>query len=308
MSRLSFILPAYKRRYLADAIRSILAQTFNDFELVVVDDCSPENLHEVVAEFSDARLKYVRNEQNIGGENLVSAWNKAMTYADGEWCVLASDDDVYHPKFVESLLALAERYPQCEVVHCRTGIIDENGNLTKVAEKRPEFESCADLLYARGVKRCLQTVPEFMFKREAFARIGGFISFPLAWYSDDATWLTLASDNGIVCSPDVLFFWRYSGINISSRFDVTAGKIAAGEAYKKWLTGFIAMIRPSSEEDQKVLSYAGNMIQEAVDQQTLFDLDDTKFWLWLKIVMREPMSSRLKLRTMRNRIRKLMHL
>ena len=308
MLRLSFILPAYKRRYLADAIRSILAQTFKEFELVVVDDCSPEDLKGVLAEFSDSRLKYMCNERNLGGGNLVAAWNKAMSYAQGEWCVLASDDDLYHPKFAESLLALAERYPQCEVVHCRIGIIDEKGELTKVAEKRPEFESCADLLYARGVKRCLQTASEFMFRREAFARIGGFVNFPLAWYSDDATWLSLARDNGIVCSPAVLFFWRYSGINISSRFDVTSGKIAAGEEYKKWLTYFIATIKPSSEEDQKVLKFAGNMVSEYVDQQTLFDLDDTKFWSWLKIVMREPMPSRLKLRTIRNRIRKLVHL
>ena len=96
MPKVSFVLPAYKRRFLHEAIASILSQSYTDFELIVVDDASPENLQEVVDEFHDDRLAYHRNERNIGGKDLVAAWNQAMEYAIGQWCVLASDDDVYH--------------------------------------------------------------------------------------------------------------------------------------------------------------------------------------------------------------------
>ena len=110
--KLSFVLPAYKRKYLGDAIASILAQTFRDFELVVVDDASPEHLEEIVASFDDPRLTYVRNVENLGGKNLVDNWNKALGLATGTYCVVASDDDVYDPSFAAEMLSLAARYPQ----------------------------------------------------------------------------------------------------------------------------------------------------------------------------------------------------
>ena len=125
MSRVSFILPAYKRRFLKEAIDSILAQTCREFELVVVDDKSPEGLHEVIKEYSweknceplsdggkkwlvdGVSVRYYQNSENIGGRDLVAAWNHAMEYATGEWCVLASDDDVYHLSVCTDTLKLA---------------------------------------------------------------------------------------------------------------------------------------------------------------------------------------------------------
>lgn len=308
MIRLSFILAAYKCKYLSEAIKSILRQTYRDFELVVVDDCSPEGLQEIVADFQDERVRYVRNEKNFGGTNLVAAWNKALEQARGEWCVLASDDDVYLPRYAEVMMELTARYPELDVLHCRTGVIDENGKLYKVGEKRPEVESFADLLYARGVKRCLQTAPEFMFRTSALKAIGGFVNFPLAWYSDDATWLMLAKEKGIACADEVLFHWRFSGINISSRFDVTEKKILAAEQYKTWLGEIVPSVKPCSVSDALVLRQAFKQTVGAVDQQSLFDFDDTNFFPWLRMMFMMDLPRCLKFRSVRNRIRKIVHL
>ena len=62
MPKVSFIMPAYKARFLKEAIASIIAQTFVDWELVVVDDCSPDNLEQIVSKFKDGRIRYFRNE------------------------------------------------------------------------------------------------------------------------------------------------------------------------------------------------------------------------------------------------------
>ena len=115
--RVSFILPAWKRRFLGEAIECILAQTFKDFELVVVDDASPENLGEVVSQFRDVRLRYVHYGENLGKRDLVAAWNRAFTEARGEFAVLASDDDRHLPRFLEVMLDLAERYPRADAFH-----------------------------------------------------------------------------------------------------------------------------------------------------------------------------------------------
>lgn len=306
--KVSFCIPAYKRKYLREAIQSLLDQTYKNIEIIVVDDKSPERLSEVMAEFTDSRIRYYVNGENLGGKNPLYNYNKAFSYATGDYSVIASDDDIYHPQFAEKMVALAEAHPDVNIFHCRICIVDGEGKLVKIGDLWPEFETCADYLYSRGVRRFAQTMPEFLVRTKALRDVGGMLEMPLAWYSDDATWFLLAKEHGIVSTHEILFRWRYSGVNISSRFDITEKKVAAGESYKAWLKDFLPSVRPMSAEDGLVLQYSAQHIFEAVDQQTLFDLDDTKFWSWLKIVMREPMPSRLKLRTIRNRIRKLVHL
>ena len=306
--KVSFCIPAYKRKYLKEAIQSLLDQTYKDIEIIVVNDRSPEHLSEVMAEFADSRIRYYVNEENLGGKNPIYNYNKAFSYAKGEYAVIASDDDIYHPQFAEKMVAIADAHPEVNIFHCRISIVDGAGKLIKVGDLWPEFETCADYLYSRGVRRLAQTMPEFLVRTTALRDIGGMVEMPLAWYSDDATWFLLAKDHGIITTPEILFNWRYSGVNISSRFDIAAQKVAAGEAYKVWLRTFLPSVRPRSEEDGVILRYSIEHIYEAVDQQTLFDLDDTKFWLWLKIVCGERMPVRLRLRAIRNRIRKVLGL
>ena len=206
MSRplVSFVLPAFKAAYLHDAVASILAQDYLLFELIIVDDASPEDLEAIVSRFQDSRVAYFRNTENYGGQDLVSSWSRAVRRARGEFCVLASDDDLYAPTFLSSMLRLADAHPECDIFHCRIGMINATGAVTKIAEKRPEYESCADMMYARGIKRCFQVAPEFFFRRSAFERIGGFVNFPVGWYSDEATWYALAA--GVCIVPKKCFF------------------------------------------------------------------------------------------------------
>ena len=306
--KVSFCIPAYKGKYIKETIDSLLAQTLQEIEIIVADDRSPDNLGKILSEYKDPRIRYYLNEENLGGRNPMYNYNKAFSFATGEYSVIAGDDDLYHSQYAEKMLKLAESHPEVDIFHCRIGIIDGKGKLTKIGDLWPEYESCADYLYSRGVRRSAQTMPEFFVRTSALKAIGGMVEMPLAWYSDDATWFFLAKEKGIVATPEVLFHWRYSGINISSRFDVTEKKVIAGEKFKEWLRNFIPTIIPTSTEDALTLEYVKNHIFESVDQQTLFDLDDTKFSLWFKIITKVELPRRLKLRSVRNRVRKYLFL
>ncbi len=273
----SFIMPAWKRSFLRQAIKSILSQGYTDFELVVVDDASPENLEEVVREFNDSRIIYKRNKVNIGGRDLVAAWNHAMEYAKGEFCVLASDDDEYAPGYLTEMMRLAEKYRDVDVFHCRLAFIDSEGKRTGVSEIRSEYESGSEFLYNRAVRRMRQYAPDFMFRTEALRRIGGFVSFPRAWFSDDATWISLAKEHGVAYSSQVLFSWRSSGENISTLFSDVTEKLKAGEAYLEWLKSYMKDFAPVLEKDREMLLKSDKGVGYAVDHISFWVLHNAKF-------------------------------
>ena len=78
----SFVLPAYKAAYLKEAIDSILNQTYKEFELIIVNDASPEGVDAIVRSYDDPRIQYYVNAENIGGKDLVAQWNYSITYAN----------------------------------------------------------------------------------------------------------------------------------------------------------------------------------------------------------------------------------
>ncbi|MBR4170642.1 MAG: glycosyltransferase family 2 protein, partial [Kiritimatiellae bacterium] len=125
----SVVIPAFKGAFFEQMVRSVLDQTFRNFELIVVDDASPFDFSAILAKFGDTRITYHRNGQNLGGKNLSEAYRHACSFAKGKYIVLASDDDVYMPAYLERMVALAESNPGVSLFSCRVGHIDESGEL-----------------------------------------------------------------------------------------------------------------------------------------------------------------------------------
>ena len=215
MIKYSFVLPAYKARFFREAVDSILAQTYKDFELVIVNDSSPEDLETIVNSYDDRRIRYYVNEVNIGGKNLVAQWNHCLEYAKGEYVILASDDDVYSPEYLERMNELVDKYPSVNVFRPRVKRIDENGNILHLDGYISEYLSKVEFLYFWSSCLIGSGIPFYIFKRDALMSIGGFVDYPLAWFSDDAT-VFLLSDDGVVTCNNTLFSFRQSGLNIST--------------------------------------------------------------------------------------------
>ena len=108
MHKYTFLIPAYKSKFLNETLRSIKNQRFPDFEVIVSDDNSPEDLFSIVIPYlDDSRYHYRRNEINIGGNNLVSHWNLLVDLCETDYCIMAGDDDVYDECFLERIDTLA---------------------------------------------------------------------------------------------------------------------------------------------------------------------------------------------------------
>ena len=246
--KLSFILPAWKARFLKGAISSIVSQTSPDWELVVVDDCSPEPLKEIVASFDDPRIRYIRNEKNLGGKNLVRQWNHCITFATGDYIVLAADDDLYKPTFCEECLRLAGKYPQVDLIHSSVEQIDEEGKHLWDDSILPEFTSKYEYLNWWLTGRSFTCIGNFAFRRTALLEMGGFIDFPCAFGSDIATPIAL-SRNGVANTSEMLFCFRQSTQHLSSDSSRFKEKLEAISQLSEWLQA-IDYETPGNEKDK----------------------------------------------------------
>ena len=249
MTTVSFILPAWKSKYLHEAIQSIVVQTSPKWELVVVDDCSPEPLREIVASFDDPRIHYVRNEKNLGGHNLVRQWNHCITYAKGDWIVLAADDDLYKATFCEKVIRLAEKYPNVDLIHSSVEQIDENGKHLWDDSILPEYTSKYEYLHWWLTGRSFTCIGNFAFRRSALEALGGFIDFPCAFGSDIATPIAVSA-NGVANTQEMLFCFRQSAQHLSADSSRFKEKLEAVSQLSDWLQA-IDYETPDNPKDLK---------------------------------------------------------
>ena len=237
----SFLLPAYKVQHLDKAIKSILNQSFNDFELIVVNDCSPDDIENIVKKYHDDRLRYYKNGKNIGGKDLVAQWNQCLNYAKGEWSVMASDDDIYHPDFLQEMISLSEKYPQNDVFHCNILTIDDNDRIIDVSHQIGEHETILQNFYYRMTYQRIEAFQDYFIRTSRLKQIGGYLYFPLATFSDITTIVSIAGNNGIICSNKYLFKWRCNGKNISTNPNTCIDRIKACEKLISWIESNYSM-------------------------------------------------------------------
>lgn len=256
----SFVLPAYKARFFKEALDSILSQTYKDFELIIVNDASPEDLGSIVKSYDDPRIRYYVNEQNIGGKDLVAQWNHCLEYAIGEYIILASDDDVYHVEYLEKMDKLVCQYPAVNVFRPRIKWINYDGCTINIEPKIKELMSQIDFIYLYSKGSISRGIQFYLFKKRALLNIKGFINFPLAWFSDDATVMKLSRDK-IISTNEILFSFRDSGLNISSTInnkEMLLHKLYAAELFYSWLVDELKYVICNNKEDscKKMVVYS----------------------------------------------------
>ena len=224
--------------FLDVAIQSVLNQTFNDFELIILNDESPDNIKQIIKKYNDSRIKYYENDTNVGQKNLINVWNQCLSYARGDRFVLFSDDDIYDQSFLEEMNKISIKYPDVDLFHCRVQKINTNGDVLTLSPLCPEYESALDFIWHRLNGYRLQFAPDFMCRTKKLKEIGGFYDLPLAWGSDDVTWFKLAMNGGVAFVSEPLCSWRISEINISKIGNVHL-RLAAIDSYEKWMNLFI---------------------------------------------------------------------
>lgn len=235
--KFSFLLPAYKVSFLEQSINSILNQKFKDFEIIISDDCSPNNIKEIVNNFHDSRITYQRNDKNIGAENMVNHWNLLLSQAKGEYVIVASDDDIYEPNFLEEIDKLINKYPQVDLFRARVRNINTQNEPIWEDALYPEFQDEFSAICSYSTV----CVGNYVFKTSEIKKGGGFFYLPYAMGSDTATAILMAK-NGMCNTSSILFNYRISNIQVSHASKntiVDKGKMEAALRFHTWMYNYL---------------------------------------------------------------------
>lgn len=159
MPRISVCLPTFNgERFLAEAIESVLCQTFSDFELVLIDDCSTDGTWELVQQFakSDSRIRALRNTSNKG---LFENYNECMSHASGDLIKLFAQDDVWDCSILEKMAAPFLSNESISLVVSAREWIDEDGTRIPLEHPLTEFDR---LDGKELIRRCLLSMTNWV--------------------------------------------------------------------------------------------------------------------------------------------------
>jgi glycosyltransferase involved in cell wall biosynthesis len=235
MPKVTVITPNYNHaRYLARRLDSILAQTFQDFELIVLDDASTDNSREVIESYAkDPRVKTIFNAENNG--STFKQWNLGLSHARGDYVWFAESDDYAEPALLETLVDRLDRHPNVGLAFCQSWAVDESGTLLhnhlEVLEQQNYATHWRDDYVNSGHDECSNymfwhnTIPNasaVLLRRHILERAGGPPE-DMVICGDWFTYINVLSISDIAFVATPLNYYRQHQNNVRSRVSQKAG-------------------------------------------------------------------------------------
>lgn len=213
-SKVSVIMPVYKgEKHLATAIDSVLTQTYGDFELIVVNDCSPDRSEEIIRRYAgDPRVKVLRNATNLG---VAASRNRALVEAAGQYVTFLDQDDIWVPEKIAIQVSVIEAHPELGLLYSRIARMDDAGVLCATDAKRPptdfgnpnaKLDIFPDVFPSLFISNSIQPLTT-MIPRRVLDDVGPFIP-ELAGADDYELWLRIALRYPVGRLETILGFWR----------------------------------------------------------------------------------------------------
>jgi glycosyltransferase involved in cell wall biosynthesis len=213
----SFVVPCYKlARFLPECISSILSQSFRDIEVLIMDDCSPDNTAEVANAFQDSRIRYVRNETTLGP---LRNYNKGIGLSRGKYVWLISADDyLRRPYVLDRYVEVLEAHPKVGYTFC-SGVGVRNGTETQLVEYSrysARNEIVEGRVFLTKLLNCnIVLAASVLVRRQCYEEISFFplgvvwagMPIDMAWGGDWYLWLLFALffDVGYFAEPMVCY-------------------------------------------------------------------------------------------------------
>ncbi|HET7315120.1 glycosyltransferase family 2 protein [Salinisphaera sp.] len=210
--RVSVFIPAFNaERYIAQAIESVLSQTWSDFELLIIDDGSTDNTSAVLDRYAgDARVRIEYNDSNRG-----TPWtrNRGLEMARGEYIALLDADDVCMPDRLEEQVAFLDRRPDISVLGTRVAKSDEEGRALPIDRRRRQWFEPDDIA-VEMLFSCPILQPTMMARSAVLKAYGYDLDFPVA--QDYEQFVRMACEQRFAVLPQALTLYRQHATQATS--------------------------------------------------------------------------------------------
>ena len=264
MATVSVIVPNYNHgKYLRRRVESILAQRYQDFELILLDDCSTDESREILRAYAgDARVRVEFNAQNSGTP--FKQWNKGVRMARGKYVWMAESDDYADERLLERLVAVLEAEPEVAFAYCRSWRVGEEDEEMGYADsylERLDAQHWKQDFVADGREECRRyfvmcapvwNASAVVFRKEVYERVG-MADERMRVSADYKVWAKMAMEGKIGYVGEPLSYYRTHLENVRTRTD--AGGVLLAEYFyvMRWVVGAVAKAetlagRPRLEE------------------------------------------------------------
>lgn len=200
LPQVSILMPVYNTApYLREAMDSMLSQTFTDFELIVLNDCSPDNAEEILDTYDDPRIVRYRGERNVGLANVL---NVGIEMARGKYIARMDSDDISLPNRLKVQVDFLEKHPDIDLVSVAMQLFGAKEEVW-VREQNPEKVKINALFYSPVLHA------SSMWRKESFERHGLRFRQDMVPAEDYDLWTrALVRGLKLVNLPDVLYRYR----------------------------------------------------------------------------------------------------
>lgn len=274
--RVTYVVPCYNLGHLlGECVESILDQTFRELEVIVMDDCSPDNTPAIAGALArrDPRVRYVRNEVNL---RHLANYNKGIRLARGEYvCLISADDKLRRPNVVEKFAGLMDDHPEVGFVFCPVMKFRQTGEFAlygSCGESDAIFKG-EDFLRRWLFNGNIVPAPAGIARKSAWESAGLFpLDLPFAgdWYM----WCAFALDADVGYFAEPMVSYRDHELNMTKFFKDRATLLMADEFAVLWRTlrlvekrGKTALV--ASGRQSIAAQYAHRVVARARDPEAI---------------------------------------
>lgn len=221
-AKVSVIIPNYNHgKYLKQRIDSVLNQTYNNFEVIILDDCSTDNSREIIECYRyRSRVRLIEySSQNSGSP--FKQWERGLSYATGDWVWIAESDDYADEQFLQILMSAVDGEFNVGLIYCDSKIIIENetsrSSFSDLKNQRLKTKKWSEAYFNTGINEIkdyllpygtINNTSAVIFKKKVLTKANPF-DIKFRYIGDKYAFIKVLSDSNVIYRNESLNFCRY---------------------------------------------------------------------------------------------------
>jgi glycosyltransferase involved in cell wall biosynthesis len=252
------MIPTYNcAEFVVKSITSVLEQDMGaDFmQIEVIDDCSTDNIVEVVKNIAGSRVEFFKQERNVGH---VKNFETALNRAKGKIIHLLHGDDFVLPGFYKAMLEMYQANPDIGACYCRHFFVDEKNNIIQISELREKNNAVISNFYKTLIHGQKIQTPSITVKKEVYEKLGTF-NPTLTWTEDWEMWVRISSKYPIGYIKEPLAAYRIHKNSSTSSKSITGENVKDIQRLKKIFINYVDNINELDELENSFKKYIFNI-------------------------------------------------